>query len=111
MYCVSSLGFTWQCALKYTAINVQTLQETSLILTLEKVLRGGKSSVMGDRYVKSGEHKKIHYIDANNLYGHSMSQPLPYDEIEMWHSHPDLYMKKLEKNLSTPDDSDFVFFR
>ena len=36
---------------------------------------------MGDRYVKSDENKKILYIDANNLYGHSMSQPLPVDEF------------------------------
>ena len=45
---------------------------------------------MGDCHVKSDENKKIIYIDATNLYGHSMSQMLPYDEIEMWHGHPDL---------------------
>ena len=28
-------------------------------------------------------------MDATNLYGHSVSQPLPYDEIEMWHGDPD----------------------
>ena len=32
---------------------------------------------MRDRYVKSDENKKILYIDANNLYGWAMSQPLP----------------------------------
>ena len=26
-----------------------------------------------------------------------MSQLLPYDEIEMWHGHPDLYMEKFEE--------------
>ena len=46
---------------------------------------------MGDRYVKMNETKKIFYMDSTNLYGHSMSQPLLYDEIEMWHRHPDLY--------------------
>ena len=50
--------------------------------------------------------KKIIYIDAINLCGHSMSQVLRYDEIDMWHGHPDLYMNKLEKILKTPDDSD-----
>ena len=30
-------------------------------------------------------------MDATNLYGHSMSQFLPYDEIEVWHGHPDKY--------------------
>ena len=32
---------------------------------------------MSDRYIKSDDKKKKLYIDANNLYGHSMSQPLP----------------------------------
>ena len=49
-------------------------------------------------------------MDATNLYGHPMSQMLPYDEIEMWHGHPDLYVNKLEEILNTPDDSDFGFF-
>ena len=65
---------------------------------------------MVDRYVISDENKKIKYIDAENLFGHSMSQLLPYDEIEMWHGHPDLYMNSLEKSLKTPDDTDIGYF-
>ena len=84
LYCVILLGYTWECDLKYTGINLQTLQDTDLILTLENNIRGGLSSIMGDRYVRSDENKKILYMDATKLYGHSMSQPLPYDEIEMW---------------------------
>ena len=38
---------------------------------------------MGDRYVKTDENKNILYKDANNLYGHSMSQPLTDDEIKV----------------------------
>ena len=37
---------------------------------------------MGARYTKSDETKKILYMDSTNLYGHSMIQPLPYDEIK-----------------------------
>ena len=67
---------------------------------------------MGDRYVKSDENKNIIYIyiDANNLYGHSMSQMLPYHEIEMWHGHPDLFIDWFEQILNTPDDSDIGYF-
>ena len=100
LYCVSLPGYTWQCGLKNTGINLQTLQDKDLILTLENNLRGGISSVMGDRYVKSDDNKKILYIDANNLYGHSMSQPLPYNEFNFDKN------VKLEDNLNTPDDSD-----
>ena len=75
-------GYTWQCGLKYTGINLQTLQDKDMSLLLEDNIRGGISSVMGDRYIKSNGNKKILYFDANNLYGYSMSELLPYDEIK-----------------------------
>ena len=67
-------------------------------------------NVMGDRYVKSDENNNIIYMGAPIFYGHSMSQPLPYDQIEMWNGHPDLYMNKLQDILITPDDSDTGYF-
>ena len=73
-------------------------------MLLEKIIRGGISSVKGDRYVNSNDNKKILYIDANNLYGHSMSQPLLYDEIEFYKN------VKLEDIIKTPDDSDIGYF-
>ena len=91
LYCVSLPGYTYQCALKYTDIKLQTLQDKDLILLIENNIRGGISSVMGDRYVRSDEDNSILYIDATSLYGHSMSQMLPYDEIEKWHGQPDKY--------------------
>ena len=104
LYCVSLPGYTWQCGLRYTGINLQTLQDKDMILLLENNIKGGIGSVMGDRYVKSSDPKKILYGDANNLYGHSMSQPLPYDEINFDNN------VKLEDILNTPDDSDIGFF-
>ena len=110
MYCVSLPGYTWECGLKNTGINLQTLQDKDLILTLENNIRGGISSVMGEKYVKSDDDKKILYMDATNLFGHSMSQPLPYDEIEMWHGQPDKYCNWLVENLNTLDYSDIGYF-
>ena len=104
LYCVSLPGYTWQCGLKYTGINLQTLQDKDMMLLLENNTRGGISSVMGDRYIKSDDNKKILYIDANNLYGHSMSQYLPYDEIKFDNT------VKLEDILNTRDDNDFGYF-
>ncbi len=37
---------------------------------------------MGDKYDKTKESTYISYVDANNLYGHSMSQPLPYKDLK-----------------------------
>ena len=110
LYCISIPGYTYQCALKHTDIKLQTLQDKDLSLLLENIIRGGISSVLGDRYVKLDENKKILYMDATSLYGHSMSQMLPYDEIEMWHGHSDLYMNWLEEILNTPDGSDIGYF-
>ena len=52
---------------------------------------------MGDRYLKPDENEKIIYMDATNLHGPSMWQPLLYDENEMWHGHRDLYMNEVEE--------------
>ena len=48
--------------------------------------------------------KKILYIDAKNLYGHPMSEPLPYDEFKFDNN------VNLENILNTPDDSDIGYF-
>ena len=104
LYCVSLPGYTWQCGLKYTGINLQTLQDIVMILLLENNIRGGISSVMGDRYNKSDVNKKILCIDANNLCGHSMSEPLPYDENKLDNN------VKLEDVLNFPDDNDIGYF-
>ena len=100
LYCVSLPGYTYQCALKYTDIKLQTLQDKDLILLIKNNIRGGISSVMGDRYVKSDENKKILYMDATNLHGHSMSQLLPFDEIKF---EKDIC---LEEKLNTADDNE-----
>ena len=76
LYCISLPGYTYQIALKYTDIKLETLPDKDLILLLKSNIRGGILSVMGDRYVKSDDNKKIIYMDATNFYGHSMSQML-----------------------------------
>ena len=65
---------------------------------------------MEDCCVKSDENEKILIIDANNLYGHSMSQHSPQDEIEKWYGHPDLHVNKLEEKLNTSHDSGIEYF-
>ena len=58
LYCVNLPSYTNHCALKHTDIKLQTLQDKDLILLMENNIRGGKSSVMGDKYMKSDENKK-----------------------------------------------------
>ena len=105
LYFVSLPGYTWAYGLKYTIIKLQTLQDKEMILLLENGIKGGISGVMGDRYVKSDKDKNILYVDANNLYGFSMSQPLPYDKIKF-----ETENVCLEEILNTPDDNDIGYF-
>ena len=48
--------------------------------------------------------KNILYNDANNLYVHSMSQNLPYDEIKSEGN------VNLEEIINRPDDNDIGHF-
>ena len=104
LYCVSLPGYIWQCGLKYTGRNLPTLQDKDLILFLENNIRGGISSIICDKYVKSDENKKILYGEANNSNGHSMCQSLPYDEYKFDKN------VNLEDILNTPDYSDIGYF-
>ena len=90
--------------MKGTGINLQTLQDKYMSLLLEKNIRGGVSSVMGDRYVRSDESRKILYVDAKNLYGWVMSEYVPYNKINF---DRDVKLKDISK---TPDDSGIGYF-
>ena len=59
------------------------------------------SSITGDRYVENVEIKNTLYNDANNLFGWTMSQSLPYADIKFNKN------VKLQDISDTPDDSDF----
>ena len=99
LYCVSLPGYTWLCGLKNSGRTIQTLQDKDMILLIEIIIGGGKRCVMGNRYVKSDENKKTIYADANNFFGHLMSQPLLFDEIKFDQN------IKIEDIKITPDDS------
>ena len=49
-------------------------------------------------------------MDATNLYGHTMSQLLPFDEIEVWHGDRDKYWNWLDEVSNTPDGADIGYF-
>ena len=59
LYCVSICSYIHQCDLKHTGINLQTLPDKDMILLIEKSIKGGIGSVMGDRYVKSDDFKRM----------------------------------------------------
>ena len=87
LYSYSLPGYTWKAGLKLTNIKLDFIKDKELLILLENNIRGGISSVMGDRHVQSDENKQILYIDANNLNGWAMSQYLPTGEFEILPRH------------------------
>ena len=80
-------GYSWDCLLKCTNVSLELLTEPDMYLFVEKGLRGGISMVSNrhatanNQYMENYNNEEpmsfIQYLDANNLYGWAMSQPMP----------------------------------
>ena len=57
LYSYSLPGYTWKAGLKLTNIKLDFIKDEHLLLLLEYNIRGGISSVMGDRHVVSDVQK------------------------------------------------------
>ena len=107
-YTASDLA--WKACLKKTGIRLKLLLDPDMLLMFERGIRGGitqsvhrwaqaNNSYMGSEYDPSKPTRYLQYLDANNLYGWEMSQPLPTggfcwidvqpDEIEELVNHGD----------------------
>ena len=111
LYSYSLPGYTWKAGLKLTNIKLVYIKCKEVLLLLENNIRGGISSVMGNRHVQSDEHKQILYIDANNLNGWAMSQYLPTGEFEKLQL-PENYSQDqlVEDLIQIPDDNEYGYF-
>ena len=81
-------GLAWKACLKKTGIRLELLLDPDMLLMFERGIRGGitqsvhrwstaNNPYMGSEYDKNKPTKYLQYLDANNLYGWVMSQPLP----------------------------------
>lgn len=85
-------GLAWQASLKMTQQPLELLTDIDMHLFVEQGIRGGISTIITryaaannkylSHYEPSKPSKYIMYLDANNLYGWAMSQPLPYGNFE-----------------------------
>ena len=114
LYSYSLPGYTWKAGLKLTNIKLDFIKDKELLLLLENNIRGGISSVMGDRHVQSDENKQILYIDANNLKGWAMSQYLPtgdFKKIKLCCEYDSVLMNEIKEDIfNTPDDNEYGYF-
>ena len=89
---VTTPGLAWDAMLKMTKINLDLISDIDRQLFIEKGMRGGISYIAhrhakaNNKYMKNyhpqNESSYIMYLDANNLYGWAMSQPLPYKDFK-----------------------------
>ncbi|KAK3795736.1 hypothetical protein RRG08_027294 [Elysia crispata] len=83
----TSPGLSWDALLKKTGVELELLTDYDQHLFIEKGMRGGISMVSKrharannpavEGYDPEKPNSHILYLDANNLYGLAMSQPLP----------------------------------
>jgi len=104
---MSSPGLSWDAMLKMTRISLKLITGIDRQLFIEKGMRGGISYVP-HRYAKAynkymkdydpiRELSYLIYLDANNLYGWAMSQPLPYKDFK-WIEPEKLKLKDYNEN-------------
>ena len=74
----SNSGLSWNAMLKMTGIKLEKINNIDVHLFLEKGMRRGISYI-SKRYSKRDENVDIMYWNANNLYGWTMIQDLPYE--------------------------------
>ena len=83
----TSPGLAWDACLKTTKQELQLLVDYDMLMMFERGIRGGITHISkryaeaNNKYMKTYVPQKtstyIQYLDANNLYGWAMSQPLP----------------------------------
>ncbi|KAL5259617.1 hypothetical protein ACHWQZ_G009911 [Mnemiopsis leidyi] len=97
-------GFTWDAMLKMTGVQLELITDVDKYNFVEKNLRGGVCTInhrhftANNTYLDNFDSKQktsfIHYIDANNLYGASMSRPLPTGNFR-WLTRPQIESLRL----------------
>ena len=89
---VSAPGLSWDAFLKKSGEEVELVSDVDMFQFFEKGIRGGTSYIAHrhskannkymETYDEDDEDKYLMYLDANNLYGWAMSQPLPNGEFK-----------------------------
>jgi len=113
---LTSASLAWDSMLLKTKVELELITDPEILTMIEKAKRGGLTFVGSKRHVKANnkymgdsfnpkkENSYISYIDANNLYGCSMSEPLPFKNIKFEKS------IDLKTILETSDDNETGYF-
>lgn len=108
-------GLSWDAMLKKTKVRLELLTDYDMLLFVENGIRGGISQcshrygIANNKYLTHYDESRasnfLIYLDANNLYGGAMSQPLPLKNFK-W---IEPTSATVESILNAPDDSSFGY--
>ncbi|XP_050524225.1 uncharacterized protein LOC126895927 [Daktulosphaira vitifoliae] len=104
--------FLLKATLKYTNAHIQLLSDPDMLLMFELGIRGGLTQV-NQRYAHANHpglvdykpneaHKYLQYLDATNLYGKAIMEPIPFGYFE-WST------VTFEEIFNTPDDGEYGY--
>ena len=114
---VGTPSFGWDAMLLKTKVELDLMTDCDMYQFFERGIRGGQS-VIFKKYAKANnkylsdynpeeQSTYISYLDANNLYGVSMSCKLPYGDFE-WVNGDDLSLNDIMKYNEETDDIGYV---
>ena len=81
VHCYTTPGLSWQAALLMTDVKLELLDDVVMHQFIKCGVRGGVSVISHHHAVANEDHGLL-YIDANNLYGNSMSQSFPVGGVK-----------------------------
>ena len=110
----TSPGLAWRTCLKCIGIRLELLTNPDMLLMFERGIRGGitqavrkyaaaNNRYMGGKFDPNEDTTYLQYLDANNLYGWAMSQPLPFGGFKWTDVNPNEISK-----LATRTDKGYV---
>ena len=105
----SAPALSWDAALKLSGVKLEIIDNEEMFTFVERAIRGGISQIslrnavannpeMGQRYNPEQPLVYLCYVDANNLYGKAMSDPLPTGGFK-WLSEEEIGKLEIEKIL------------
>ena len=107
-------SLSFNAALKRTKVELRLLTDLDMIHFFQRGIRGGLSyickrrsqanvSTMGEAFDPSKPTQEILYVDANNLYGYAMSEPMPTGNFK-WMS-PEEFLTTEPQDLGSFQDT------
>ena len=114
---LSAPGLAWQACLKKTRAKLELLTDVDMLLMVEKGIKGGICNAIhrytkgNNKYMKNYDENEespfLDYVDAKNLYGWAMSEPLPINGF-YWMEDLSKIDEYFKKNYGKDSDKGYI---